>query len=258
MNDFELPGGHVHLELSERGPQRSSRTRRRRVLRTGCALAAATGVIALVLVGGGRGHVNVLTQADAPTNSALTQVPGPSPSPASAPTAESSPAGSSEDSPGIGPSPSAGTQSPSMSTPVMTQFRFYNHDPEGYEAMFYVGDEAYGPFASWTQSELFTHVTMPGLVVRLVFPQRHECDEAFRGLETPIHGTLTYGAQRTWKTSGCSRLQGMLGDGVPDEAPWTLDPSSPPSPADSAPGEPGSPSPTPAGTRTPAPTQSAG
>jgi hypothetical protein len=117
----------------------------------------------------------------------------------------------------------------------MTEFQFLNEDPE-YAAVFWIGTDRYGPFPPWTRTKLYYHETYAGLVFRVEFPKRHNCDQSNAPLSRPLTGQWGIGAFRVYKSRGCAGLS-VLGDPVrtfgPME-PWTPDPETP-APTSSAP-----------------------
>ncbi len=178
------------------------------------ALVVAVAVLSIALLGGGGRDVNVLVQTQAP---AVGTTAGPSPSASTYPL------------PTPPPDPTEGPRPSTYPGSAKTAFRFFNHDPR-FDAVFYLGEDSYGPFKPWTRSKLIAHTTGAGLVIRVVFPDRHECDAANRPLERPQEGTLTVGAQPVYLTRDCAGLIVWGGDGVPDEEPWTVPPTATPSP----------------------------
>jgi hypothetical protein len=136
-----------------------------------------------------------------------------------------------------------------------TKFIFSNYDPE-YDAVFYIGTDRYGPFKPWQRSGSITHETYAGLVFRLEFPKRHNCDDANAPLERPLDGVWDLHAERVYMSHECGMLgvswAGSDGKDIPVMEPWSFPPSPTPTRTATTPPPP-TPAATPTETATPTP-----
>jgi hypothetical protein len=193
---------------------------------SGIAVLALLAVGAIVRAALGTGGTHPVAGPSVSPSLPVSLTPSPGPT-------GSSPAGPTPtDTATQAPHPAPGPGDPVPTTypgRTRTKFILANHDPE-YDVVYYIGTDRYGPLRPWEKTGWITHDTYAGLVFRMEFPGRHNCDDSARPLERPLteHDQWAIHAQRTYMSHDCSTLSvsWIESDGlVPGSDQWSFQPS---------------------------------